>query len=105
MGLFSKKESQYELPAKLEMLLKMAVEDGEVTEKELSVLLAEAQKHDISEAELEMIIQSRLHSAINASTKKPTVSSEKVKEIIQNIMDSEYTENKAYKIIHQLKNR
>ena len=30
---------------------------------------------------------------------------DKIKEIIQNIMDSEYTENKAYKIIHQLKNR
>ena len=30
---------------------------------------------------------------------------EKIKEIIKNIMDSDYTENKAYKIIHQLKNR
>ena len=30
---------------------------------------------------------------------------EKIKEIIQNIMDSDYSENKAYKIIHQLKNR
>lgn len=89
MGLFSKKEAQYELPAKLEMLLKMAIEDGEVTEKELSVLLAEAQKHDISEAELEMIIQSRLHSAINASKTKPTVNSEKVKEIIDANLYSE----------------
>lgn len=88
MGLFSKKEAQYELPAKLEMLLKMAVEDGEVTEKELSVLLAEAQKHDISEAELEMIIESRLHSA-TTSNAKPTVSSEKVKEVIDTNVYSE----------------
>lgn len=29
----------------------------------------------------------------------------KIKEIIQDIMDSDYSENKAYKIIHQLKNR
>jgi len=61
MGLFDKKkESQYELPAKLEMLLKMALEDGEVTEKELSVLRAEAAKHDISDDELDMIIASRM---------------------------------------------
>lgn len=61
MGLFDKKkEAGFELPAKLEMLLKMAVEDGEVTEKELSVLRAEAAKHDISDDELDMIIESRL---------------------------------------------
>lgn len=30
---------------------------------------------------------------------------DKIKEIIQNIMDSDYSESKAYKIIYQLKNR
>lgn len=61
MGLFDKKnEVQYELPGKLEMLLNMAVSDGEISEKELSVLRAEAAKHDISDDELDMIIESRL---------------------------------------------
>lgn len=74
MGLFDKKkESQYELPAKLEMLLKMAVEDGEVTKKELSVLRAEAAKHDISNDELDMIIESLLPK----SKQKPQKAEEK----------------------------
>ena len=61
MGLFDKKkESQFELPAKLEMLLNIAVNDGEISEKELAVLRAEAAKHDISDDELDMIIESRL---------------------------------------------
>lgn len=61
MGLFSKKqESAFELPAKLEALLQMAIKDGEITEKKLNVLRAEAAKHDISEDELDLIIDSRL---------------------------------------------
>ena len=61
MGLFSKKqEPAFELPAKLEALLQMALKDGEITEKKLNVLRAEAAKHDISEDELDLIIDSRL---------------------------------------------
>ena len=61
MGLFSKKqEPAFELPAKLEALLQMALKDGEITEKKLNVLRAEAAKHDISEDELDLIIESRL---------------------------------------------
>ena len=71
MGLFSKKqEPAFELPAKLEALLQMALKDGEITEKKLNVLRAEAVKHDISEDELDMIIESRL----------PTSSAKKQKE-------------------------
>lgn len=64
MGLFSKKqEPAFELPAKLEALLQMALKDGEITEKKLNVLRAEAAKHDISEDELDLIIESRLQKA------------------------------------------
>ncbi len=84
MGLFSKKETEYALPAKLEMLLKMAVEDGEISEKELSVLRTEAQKHDISEDELDMIIQSRIpqHKAANQSSVKSIITSDEINLII-----------------------
>ena len=60
MGLFNRKSEQYQLPAKLEALLNMALKDGEITEKKLNVLRAEAAKHDISEDELDLIIDSRL---------------------------------------------
>ena len=61
MELFSKKqEPAFELPAKLEVLLQMALKDGEITEKKLNVLRVEAAKHDISEDELDLIIESRL---------------------------------------------
>lgn len=64
MGLFSKKQKPaFELPAKLEALLQMALKDGEITEKKLNVLRAEAAKHDISEDELDLIIESRLQKA------------------------------------------
>ncbi|MBO7501852.1 MAG: hypothetical protein J6T32_01395 [Paludibacteraceae bacterium] len=86
MGLFTKKqESQYQLPAKLEMLLKMAVEDGEISEKKLSVLRAEAAKHDISNDELDMIIESRLPKKKKSEEKdlsKPMVSSEELTAVI-----------------------
>lgn len=62
MELFYKKKETtgFELPGKLEMLLNIALKDGEVSEKELAVLRAEAQKHDISADELDMIIESRM---------------------------------------------
>ena len=79
MGLFDKKkESQYELPAKLEMLLKMALEDGEISEKELSVLRAEAAKHDISNDELDMIIESRLPKSKQMESEEKTISEQAV---------------------------
>ena len=47
MGLFvSKKKTGFELPEKLEMLLEIATKNGVVSEKELSVLRAEAHKHE-----------------------------------------------------------
>lgn len=62
MGLFYKKKETtgFELPGKLEMLLNIALKNGDVSEKELAVLRAEAQKHDISADELDMIIESRM---------------------------------------------
>ena len=91
MGLFSKKqEPTFELPAKLEVLLQVALKDGQVSEKELSVLRAEAAKHDISEDELDMIIESRLPQTPQQtqkeegkpSSKNKNISSEEVNEVI-----------------------
>ena len=70
MGLFNRKSEQYQLPAKLEALLNMALKDGEITEKKLNVLRAEAAKHDISEDELDLIIESRLPKATAKKQKK-----------------------------------
>ena len=89
MGLFSKKqESAFELPAKLEALLQIAMKDGEISEKELSVLRAEAAKHDISEAELDMIIESRIPQSTQQTQKeeeKPeAISSDEVNAAICN---------------------
>ena len=68
MGLFNlfskKQEPQYEIPAKLEALINMVLKKGEVSEKDLAVLRAEAQKHDISEGELDLILESRLPKKI-----------------------------------------
>lgn len=88
MGLFSKKqEPAFELPAKLEALLQMALKDGVISDKELAVLRAEAAKHDISEAELDMIIESRkpqVPQQTQKETKKPkTISSEEVNTVIK----------------------
>ncbi len=72
MGLFDKKkQTGFELPEKLEMLLEIALKDGEVSEKELSVLRAEAQKHDISDDELDMIIESRMPQQTNENSDTP----------------------------------
>lgn len=89
MGLFRKKqESAFELPAKLEALLQIAMKDGEISEKELSVLRAEAAKHDISEAELDMIIESRIPQSPQQTQKeeeKPeAISSDEVNAAICN---------------------
>ncbi len=47
MGLFDrKKKTGFELPEKFEMLLEVAIKNGVVSEKELSVLRAEAHKHE-----------------------------------------------------------
>ena len=71
MGIFSKKqEVAFELPAKLEALLQMSLKDGVISDKELAVLRAEASKHDISEAELDMIIENRLPQAPQQEKKK-----------------------------------
>lgn len=87
MGLFSKKqESQYELPGKLEMLMNIAIKDGEISEKELAVLRAEAAKHDISNDELDMIIESRLPQQKQTEKKTPAkqmVSSEELNAVIR----------------------
>ena len=84
MGLFSKKqESQYELPAKLEKLLQMAVKDGEITEDELTDLRAEAEKNDICKEELNMYLEYYLQEqAKDKSSSKQIVSSEKINTII-----------------------
>ena len=71
MGIFSKKqEVAFELPAKLEALLQMSLKDGVISDKELAVLRAEASKHDICEAELDMIIENRLPQAPQQAQKK-----------------------------------
>ena len=86
MGLFNRKSEQYQLPAKLEALLNMALKDGEITEKKRNVLRAEAAKHDISEDELDLIIESRLPKAPAKKQKEdeqPTqVSPEEVNAVI-----------------------
>ena len=89
MGLFSKKqEPAFELPAKLEVLLQIALKDGQVSEKELSVLRTEAAKHDISEDELDMIIESRIPQSTQQTQKeeeKPeAISSDEVNAAICN---------------------
>lgn len=94
MGLFSKKqEPTFELPAKLEVLLQVALKDGQVSEKELSVLRAEAAKHDISEDELDMIIESRkpqVPQQTQKETEKPkTISSDEVNAVINANLYSE----------------
>lgn len=89
MGIFSKKqEPAFELPAKLEALLQIALKDGQMSEKELSVLRTEAAKHDISEDELDMIIESRIPQSTQQTQKeeeKPeAISSDEVNAAICN---------------------
>lgn len=93
MGLFNRKNEQYTLPEKLEALLNMALKDGEITEKELNVLRAEAAKHDISEDELDMIIESRMPKTPAKKQKKEEqqvlISSEEVNDVINANLYSE----------------
>ena len=93
MGFFSKKrEPAFELPAKLEALLQMALKDGVITEKELSVLRAEAAKHDISNDELDMIIESRLPQTAQpnqtggekSASNNKSISSDEINTVISN---------------------
>ena len=93
MGLFNRKNEQYKLPEKLEALLNMALKDGEITEKKLNVLRAEAAKHDISEDELDMIIESRIPQSTQQTQKeeeKPeAISSDEVNAVINADLYSE----------------
>lgn len=93
MGLFNRKNEQYTLPEKLEALLNMALNDGEITEKKLNVLRAEAAKHDISEDELDMIIESRIPQSTQQTQKeeeKPeAISSDEVNAVINANLYSE----------------
>lgn len=93
MGLFNRKSEQYQLPTKLEALLEMALKDGEITEKKLNVLRAEAAKHDISEDELDMIIESRLPKASAKKQKEDEqpamISTEEVNAVINANLYSE----------------
>lgn len=93
MGLFNRKSEQYQLPTKLEALLEMALKDGEITEKKLNVLRAEAAKHDISEDELDMIIESRIPQSTQQTQKeeeKPeAISSDEVNAVINANLYSE----------------
>jgi hypothetical protein len=93
MGLFNRKNEQYKLPEKLEALLNMALKDGEITEKKLNVLRAEAAKHDISEDELDMIIESRIPQSTQQTQKeeeKPeAISSDEVNAVINANLYSE----------------
>ena len=73
------------------MLLNIAVNDGEISEKELAVLRAEAAKHDISDDELDMIIESRLPKSKQkkAEKKEPAnhqISADEVNAIINTNM-------------------
>lgn len=93
MGLFNRKSEQYQLPTKLEALLEMALKDGEITEKKLNVLRAAAAKHDISEDELDMIIESRIPQSTQQTQKeeeKPeAISSDEVNAVINANLYSE----------------
>jgi hypothetical protein len=56
----------------------MAVNDGEISEKELAVLRAEAAKHDISDDELDMIIESRLPKSEQKKAEEKTATEQAV---------------------------
>ena len=57
MGLFNSfKKRDSGLPKELENLLNMVLENGEITDDEMAVLRAKAEKFDISEGELNIII-------------------------------------------------
>ena len=74
MGLFdSFKKSDSGLPKELENLLNMVLENGEISDDDMAVLRAKAEKFDISEGELNIIIKNRLLKS------QPTAKEEKVK--------------------------
>ena len=74
MGLFNSfKKRDSGLPKELENLLNMVLENGEITDDEMAVLRAKAEKFDISEGELNIIIKNRLLKS------QPTAKEEKVK--------------------------
>lgn len=95
MGLFdSFKKSDSGLPKELENLLNMVLENGEVSDDEMAVLRAKAEKFDISEGELNIIIKNRLLKS------QPTAKEEKVKisldEVNDKISANLYDANDSY---------
>lgn len=95
MGLFdSFKKSDSGLPKELENLLNMVLENGEITDDEMAVLRAKAEKFDISEGELNIIIKNRLLKS------QPTAKEEKVKisldEVNEKISANLYDANDSY---------
>lgn len=95
MGLFdSFKKSDSGLPKELENLLNMVLENGEITDDDMAVLRAKAEKFDISEGELNIIIKNRLLKS------QPTAKEEKVKisldEVNEKISANLYDANDSY---------
>ena len=95
MGLFdSFKKSDSGLPKELENLLNMVLENGEISDDEMAVLRAKAEKFDISEGELNIIIKNRLLKS------QPTAKEEKVKisldEVNNKISANLYDANDSY---------
>ncbi len=95
MGLFdSFKKSDSGLPKELENLLNMVLENGEISDDEMAVLRAKAEKFDISEGELNIIIKNRLLKS------QPTAKEEKVKisldEVNEKISANLYDANDSY---------
>ncbi len=95
MGLFdSFKKSDSSLPKELENLLNMVLENGEISDDEMAVLRAKAEKFDISEGELNIIIKNRLLKS------QPTAKEEKVKisldEVNDKISANLYDANDSY---------
>jgi hypothetical protein len=95
MGLFDIfKKSDSGLPKELENLLNMVLENGEITDDEMAVLRAKAEKFDISEGELNIIIKNRLLKS------QPTAKEEKVQisldEVNEKISANLYDANDSY---------
>ena len=59
----SSKSSKSMYPQELENLINIAIEDGNITDKERLVLYKKAAKFDIDPDELDMVLESRLNSS------------------------------------------
>ena len=69
----SSKSSKSMYPQELENLINIAIEDGNITDKERLVLYKKAAKFDIDPDELDMVLESRLN---NARRTEPSLNSE-----------------------------